>query len=110
MLFVVGLLTWFALGWVAMRLSLVLPARAVDRPLSFGDSWAATDPASGAIAMVVLALATLNVVLSLALGQLGFSLATALLSIVVQWFTAMLGLSVLTTLYGALVQRRPLDV
>lgn len=109
MLLVVGILTWLALGWVAMRLSLVLPARAVDKPMTFGESWAATRPASGGIVGIVLVLGAINVVLGwLIPAVLGANLLAALLSLIVQWFTAMLGLSVLTTLYGTLVERRAL--
>lgn len=104
-----GLLLWLLLGWIAMRLSLVLPARAVDRPMSFGESWAATAPASGGIFVVVLVLGVINVVLSWVFGALfGGNLLGAILSLILQWFTAMLGLSVLTTLYGHLVERRTL--
>lgn len=104
-----GLAMALALGWVGTRLSLVLPARAVESPMTFGESWSATAPASGAILLVVLVLALINVVLgglfSLALGD---NVLSSLLSLVVQWFTTMLGLSVLTTLYGTLVERRAL--
>ncbi len=111
MLFIVGVLTWLVLGWVAMRLSLVLPARAVDKPMSFGESWSATAPASGGILVIVLVLGVLNMVLGwLIPGIFGANIVSALLSLVVQWFTAMLGLSVLTTLYGHLVERRTLAV
>lgn len=106
--FVVQTVLSLLLGWVAMRLSLVLPARALDRPLRFGESWAATAPVSGAIFVVVLVLAVINAVLALLFGAMGDNLVTVLLSLAVQWFTAMLGLSVLTTLYGALIERRTL--
>lgn len=102
-----GILMWLALGWIGMRLSLVLPARAVDKPIGMGDSWAATAPAAGAIALLVFLLAVINVVLGLIFGQAPGILG-GLLSIVLQWFTTMLGLSILTTLYGALVERRQL--
>ncbi len=106
---IMGLLMALALGWIGTRLSLVLPARAVESPMSFGESWAATAPASGAILLVVLTLALINVVLGgLFTLLLGDNVLSSLLSLVVQWFTTMLGLSVLTTLYGALVERRAL--
>jgi hypothetical protein len=106
---VMGLALSLVLGWIGTRLSLVLPARAVDRPMTFGESWAATAPASGAILAVVLILALLNMVLgTLFTAILGENLLSAILDLIVQWFTTMLGLSVLTTLYGHLVERRPL--
>ena len=41
-------------------------------------------------------------------GAVRDNVVSALLSMVVQWFITILGLSVLTTLYGHLVERRPL--
>lgn len=105
---IVGLVLWIVLGWLGMRLSLVLPARAVDKPITFGESWAATAPASGPIALVVVVLGVLNVVLGLLFAQIGANILGTLLGLLLQWFTALLGLSVLTTLYGSLVERRPL--
>ncbi len=106
---IVGILMALVLGWIGTRLSLVLPARAVERPMTFGESWAATASASGAIFLVVLILSIVNVVLSgLFVMVLGDNVVSGLLSLIVQWFITMLGLSVLTTLYGNLVERRPL--
>ena len=106
---IVGLLMALVLGWIGTRLSLVLPASAVERSMSLGESWAATAPASGAIFLVVLILALINFVLGSLFGlALGDSLVSAALSLIVQWFLTMLGLSILTTLYGHLVERRPL--
>lgn len=108
-LFIVGVLTWLALGWVAKRLSLVLPARAVAKPMTFGESWSATDPASSGIIKIVLVLGVINVVLGWLISAVfGTNPVSALLSLTVQWFTAMLSLSVLSTLSGTLVERRPL--
>lgn len=107
---IVGLVMWIVLGWLGMRLSLVLPARAVDKPITFGESWAATAPASGAIALVVVVLGVLNVLLSLLFAQVGANVVGTLLGLILQWFTTMIGLSVLTTLYGSLVERRQLAV
>jgi len=105
----VGLLMALVLGWVGTRLSLVLPARAVERSMTFGESWAITAPASGAIFLVVLILALISIVLSSLLTLiLGDNIFSGLLSLALQWFTTMLGLSVLTTLYGHLVEHRPL--
>ncbi len=106
---IVWLIMALVLGWIGTRLSLVLPACALERPMTFRESWAATAPASGAIFLVVLILALINVVLSALFALvLGENIVSALLSLAVQWFVTMLGLSVLTTLYGHLVERRAL--
>lgn len=66
----VGLLSWLLLGWATLRLSLVLAAIALDRPLGLREAWAASRPASGTIAMVALVLAVTGVVLEIVLQQL----------------------------------------
>lgn len=97
------------LGWLFLRLALVLPARALDRPMRLDESWSATAPASGAVLALAAALAGLNllppVVIDAALGP---TLAASAASIALGWATGMLALSLLTTLYGHLVERRPL--
>ncbi len=104
-----ALLLSLLLGWVGTRLSLTLPARAVGKPITFGESWAATAPASGAIFAAVLILTLVNVALGLVFTLvLGQGLTTTVLDFIVRWATAMLGISILTTLYGHLVERRPL--
>ncbi len=99
------------LGWIGTRLSLTLPARAMERPISFGESWAGTSPASGAIFVASLIIASINLALSLLFEfVLGTGLATDGLDLVVRWATTMLGISILTTLHGHLVEHRPLTL
>ena len=96
-------------GWALTRLSLALPAAAVGRRLSFGESWQATAPASGAVLVTALALVGLNLAVTLpVLGRPPGDPLSLAVSIAGGWVTGMLGLSVLTTLYGHLVERRPL--
>ncbi|MDF3414138.1 hypothetical protein HKX54_06700 [Sulfitobacter sp. M57] len=104
----------FALGialvWIAMRLSLVLPAAALGHPMSLGQSWDETKPAAAALWGVALLLSGLDTCMYLITSNLLPD--TGLTGVLVQTFVYMLeGLvfvSMLTTLYGHLVEGRSL--
>lgn len=98
---------------IMMRMSLILPAAALDLPMKIGESWAATMPVAGALFRCALILVAINFTVELALGQMldaGFVMIAGYLSIVLQWLGAMLVLSLLTTLYGHLIEGRALSV
>ena len=93
---------------VFYRLAAVLPARAIDRPLSYGDAMRAT--AGHTQTMVALALLTagLSFLLQIPVAVEGsVGLVTTVYELVVGWIGLMLGAGVLTTLYGHLVEGRP---
>lgn len=99
----------FFVGMVIFyRLAPVLPARAVDRPMTYGDALRAT---SGHVQTVMI-LALLTAALSLGL-QLPVFLegargaVTVVYELVVGWISLMVGAGVLTVLYGHLVEGRP---
>lgn len=99
-----SVLTWF---W--FRFGLILPARSVGRSMTMGESWRSTAPAAGSIfgAVLILLIFSLGsgVLVSLVFGDglVGTALDTA-----VNWVGLMVGMSMLTTLYGHLVEGRPL--
>jgi hydrogenase-4 membrane subunit HyfE len=108
--FVVGLAIGTILSWFWLRWGLILPATAVGRPMTMGDSWNATKQHSGAIFTAVLILIALNLVVSLVVGfVLGDNIVTAILGLVINWISLMIGISILTTLYGLVVEGRVLD-
>ncbi len=95
--------------WLALRLSLTLPAHAIDRPLSFAQSWAATRGHRRALFALAVALTALSAASSWALLQgIGQGLAAGLLALGLAWLAVLLNLSILASLYGHLVERRPL--
>lgn len=95
---------------IMTRLSLVLPAAAVGKPLGLGGSWDATRGTTGTIVVVVIVLALASLALQyigakiLPAGSIGLMIWT----FVLQWLSVIVGLSVATTLYGHYVERRPL--
>ena len=105
----VPLVIVFGATYVGLRISLGLPGVALGRDLSIADSWGATAPASGAIAVLAVLLALLNAILSAIAALLALSpTLSVLLSLVVGWITLMLSVAVLTTLYGHLIEGREL--
>ncbi len=106
----VGVIMGAILTWVWMRLGLVLPAAAVDRPFGMGESWSRTAPLSGAIFVAVLIVMALNAAVDYLFGSLlGEGVVTQLLSLFVNWVSLMVGISILTTLYGVVVEGRSID-
>lgn len=97
-------------SYLAMRLSLVLPAVSVGQPMGFIESWRVTRPVSGAIVGVVLLLTGFNLIATLASAPLLGALPVigALVFMATTWITMMVGVSILTTLYGYLVEGRDL--
>ncbi|KAA9006890.1 hypothetical protein [Histidinibacterium aquaticum] len=95
-------------SYLWLRWAMVLPAVAVGRGLTIRDSWKAT----GRLGSTILGVSVLTILLNLVLGLLavpfGASFVALLVNIVVSWFTALVGLSILTTLYGHLIEDRPL--
>lgn len=92
------------------RLAIVLPARAVERPMTFGEAIEATRGHSGTV--VVLALLTVGFSLALQIPTMldgGTGIISAIYQGVVGWIGLMLGVSTLTSLYGHLVEGRPVD-
>jgi len=105
MLSILGLLIYY----FSLRISLVLPAAAIEKPISIGDSWRVTQPASGAILVASLILVLFSILLQTPFGASGAgSVINLISSFFTQWISVMLGVSILTTLYGHLVENRPL--
>jgi len=95
-------------GYFWLRWALVLPSAAVSEGMTLSQSWAATKPLSGTIWTVSVLVIVLNFVLGLIALPFGQSFIALIVDMVINWFTLMVGLSVLTTLYGHLVEGRPL--
>ena len=106
----IGLLGGVAFVWVALRVSLVLPAGALGHYMSVGESWNATAPLSKVIWGVSILLAGLNMfVFTLADAVIPTLHGISLIAYtVVYLLEGLVFVSVLTTLYGNLVEGRSL--
>lgn len=105
-----GVALGFAVSYLWLRIGLVLPATALREPLKVSESIAATKPMSGTIFGVSVILAILNFLISLIIGQVyNFAgIIAFVLDVAVNWVFIMVGISILTTLYGHLIEKRPL--
>lgn len=108
-----GLVVGFAMGlfftFVWLRVALVLPATAINEPISIREAWTLSNAASSDILSASVILVGLNIVVGAVLELFfGPSLIGLIVNLGVSWVTLMIGTSVLTTLYGHLVQGRPL--
>lgn len=92
------------------RFSLILPALAIGERMTLGESWRRTQPVWSDImvTMAVFVLIQNGGVILILLGVTSFVLLH-IVSAALAWLTTILGLSILTTLYGHLVENRPLN-
>jgi len=105
-----GLIGLIVLGWLGIRLSLILPAAAIEEPFGLMDSWQATAPLSLQCLYLVIGLSAINIGLGWVSGVFEDTapILGTLINLIVSLFTTLLGASVLTTLYGHLVEGRDL--
>ena len=98
------------LAILSLRWGVALVGTALGKPLGFFEAWRATKPISGVIVGVAIILALINIVpgqiISMVYNVSG--LLGLLLEIALTWLTMMLGISILTTLYGHVIEERPL--
>ena len=99
----------FLFSWVLVRWSLILPAWSVDERMTIGESWTATKDVSGEILVPILGFAIIFSALQQLFTVLPGGAAITLISIFVTWIQFLVNLALLTTLYGNLVQGRPLN-
>lgn len=107
---IMGLLIGIAALWLALRISVILPAAAVEDKMTLRQSWQVTAPIAGDIFWVAALLSLVSVGV-LALMQAIFTAPSAVavaVETLVFLAEALVAISVLTTLYGHLVERRPL--
>ncbi len=107
---IVGLIIGAILSWIWFRTAIVLPGTAIGKPMKIGEGWRATAALSGTIFKTTLIIVALNVVATLvvSLVSAGIPIIGAILNLGVTWVTLMVGASLLTTLYGHVVEGRPL--
>lgn len=112
---IVIVLVFYVLMLIASyRLSPMLPAAAVGKPMKINEAWQATSGANGPIVVLAIVSVIAAIVISLpaiGLTYLGgfFAFLGLLWSLVVGWITMVVGVSLLTTIYGHYVEGRPLS-
>ncbi|UOA14292.1 MULTISPECIES: hypothetical protein [Sulfitobacter] len=109
-LLLIGLVAGVAFLWLALRLSLVLPAAAMGHVMAVSESWRATEPLSRTLWALAVLLAVVNTLLGVIAGMLlpadpGLRL---MLDSVLYLIEGLVFVSMLTTLYGHLIEGREL--
>lgn len=98
-------------SFIFFRLSPILPAIALGKPLGFRAAWQATAGAAGTIAGLagLMILGSLALQIPTMLSGDPNSLLSLVYSVVVGWFAMMIGITLLTTVYGHCVEGRGLE-
>ncbi len=99
--------------WLGHRISLCLPAAAIGKEMSVRESWRQTKQINGQI-LILASLETMlyfgiSVVVSWVLTLIG-AIPSTILSLLQTWILTLYSTSILTTLYGYLIENRPLQV
>ncbi|MBO9473219.1 hypothetical protein J7413_06670 [Shimia sp. R10_1] len=107
----IGIPAYFIAVLALMRLSVTLPAAAVGKPVTFSQAFEATTKSWGALLLMILLLAGLQILTQSAAA--GLALVSPPLSVVLNLattiFVSLLNISILTTLYGHYVEGRSID-
>lgn len=98
--------TQLMLMWLSLRLSLILPAAALGRPIAMSQSWKATAPLARSLWGVAAVLALINTTLSALIPFLGLTRPSHALAVELPIYIieGLLIFSVLTTLYARQIQ------
>ncbi len=96
--------------YISLRISLVLPSRAIGKAMPIGESWHKTGSTGNAIIVVGILMGT-GAYIGQMIGQTVFTNGALLqvFNLVIGWFFVMVSVTILTTLYGYLVEGRSLD-
>lgn len=95
---------------LSLRLGVALVGTALGKPMTFGAAWRATKTINKTIIGVAVILGVLNILAGTILTALGAMtpLLGSILSLGLNWLTMMIGISILTTIYGHVIEERPL--
>ena len=104
-----AVLVFVIVNTVLFRLSPILPAAAIGRPLKFKEVWAHTIGSSDTILILVLILWAFQFVLQFLLGLLMLvPLVGIVLMVLGTMLSGLVNVSIMTTLYGHYVEKRAL--
>ncbi|MGN6489138.1 MAG: hypothetical protein ACTHLT_15150 [Devosia sp.] len=96
---------------VDFRLGLVLPAKALGKPLTFGEAWQATKGETGTILVLAIVAALAAVIIDIPAMILAVipgigNILSLIWTLGTGWVKAVVGVSLLTTLYGYYIEKR----
>ncbi len=106
-----GLLIGTVIGILWFRTAICLPAKAVGKNMTFREAWTYTREIKGKIVGVTVIIVGLNICAGLVLEIVfsGVPVMSLVAELAINWVSMMVGISVLTTIYGHVVEGRPLS-
>lgn len=109
--YLIGLIGTVVLIWIALRISVVLPAAALGHRMAIGDSWSVTAPLSNGLWGAAVLLTGINALFFVISDTLlpGASPLAILIRSAIFLAEGLLFISLLTTLYGHLIEKRALS-
>lgn len=105
-----GIIVGTLMTYLWFRIGVSLPAVAIGKPMNSREAWQQTAPVWQTLLGVSAILALLNLAVTLVFSQVfaGIPIVSYVINVAIQWATMMIGVSVLTTIYGHVVEGRPL--
>ncbi len=108
-LFWIALIIFLSIGFY--RVSPILPAAAIGKPIKLSEAWQATSGANGAILLLLILTVLFQLVLQLSASVLLF---VPMIGVLIVLFASMLivpliNVSILTTMYGVFIEKRELS-
>lgn len=106
---IVNTLVTIPFAYIGLRWGIALVGTALGQPLGFFEAWEKSKPIAGVLFGVVVILLAANLAFQLILVAVwGVPILETLVDLAMSWLAMMLGVSILTTLYGHVVEGRPL--
>lgn len=98
------------LGFVGLKIAVSLVGTALGKTMQVGEVWKATDRINNTIFGLVFLMVIINVVPGLIIAGIAayIPIIGFVLDVALSWLTMMLGISILTTIYGHVIEGRPL--
>lgn len=108
---IIGIVGLLLVVWSAQRLSVILPAAAIGKPIGIGEAWEKTAPIAKSLILLLVIYFLFSFVLGFIQGILmAFAPILGLIyQVVFAWLNTVIGLSILTTTYGIAVEGRSID-
>ncbi|MEO9865661.1 MAG: hypothetical protein ABJO29_17290 [Yoonia sp.] len=98
------------ISMISIRMGVALVGTALGKPMKFGEAFQATGKIGWVIFWLTVQLVLINVIPSLIITWLSISapIIAFVFNIALNWITMMFGISILTTIYGHVIENRPL--
>lgn len=106
---IINMIVTIPLTYLSLRWGIALVGTALGKPLGFVEAWGKSQSVAGVLFGIVILLLLINLVPQLvSLALAGVPALQMVIDVAMTWLSMMLGISILTTLYGHVIEERPL--